>query len=81
MTRARKLIVVVVLLVAVAILVAPAVLAASRGSSATSPSGVSNATSPQRTPVRAETSAVDPRLAEHLECSKRRAALVPDPSL
>ena len=82
MTRARGLIVGVVVLVAVALLAVPAIVLAGQGSGATSPpSGNSNAVSPsKRARMGAENSAVDSRVTEHLECWKRRAALQ-DPSL
>jgi hypothetical protein len=81
MTKARSLIVVLVVLVAVALLAVPAIILAGQGSGATSPSGNSSTLSPsKRAHVRAESSAVDSRVTEHLECSKRRAALQ-DPSL
>ena len=82
MTRARNLIVGVVLLVALALLAVPAIVLAGQGSGATSPSGNPNAVSPsKRAHVRAENSAVDSRVVEHLECSKGRAARFQDPSL
>ena len=81
MTRARALIFGVGVLVAVALLAVPAIVFAGQGSGATSPSGNSNAVNPsKRAHMRAENSAVDPRVTEHLECWKRRAALQ-DPSL
>jgi hypothetical protein len=79
MTRARSLIVGVVMLVAVAV---PAIVLAGQGSGATSPSSNPNAVSPsKRAHMQAESSGVDSRVADHLECSKRRAARLQDPSL
>ena len=75
-TRARSLIIGVGVFVAVALLAVPAIILAGQGSGATSPSGNSKAVHPSKgAHARAESSAVDSRVTEHLECRKRRAAL------
>jgi hypothetical protein len=81
-TRTRTLIIGVVVLIVVALLALPAVVLAGESSGATSPVGNPHAVSPsKRAHTRAESPAGQSRSADHLECSKRRAARIQDPSL